>query len=87
MALSENAELEELIRRATTDGRCRTARRRPSPGRRRGRTTALDLGTLVLVARRSLVWVLLLLLLGITASWLYLCGYEAGVRSHRQLSR
>jgi tyrosine-protein kinase Etk/Wzc len=74
MALSENAELEELIRKATGE----TAGQLPPTA---GPTLVddqddpaggLDLSTLVLVARRSLIWVILLLALGFTGSWLVL---------------
>jgi uncharacterized protein involved in exopolysaccharide biosynthesis len=74
MAVSENAELEELIRKATgetagqlppTTGPTPTTEQDDLGG-------GLDLTTLVLVARRSLAWVLLLLALGFTASWLFL---------------
>jgi tyrosine-protein kinase Etk/Wzc len=71
MALSENAELEELIRRTTTG-----AEAAPPVSGGTGNDDAeeggLDLSTLVMVARKSLPWVGLLLLLGLTASWLYL---------------
>ncbi|RYE90573.1 MAG: hypothetical protein EOO37_02650 [Cytophagaceae bacterium] len=73
MALSENAELEELIRRATGE----TANQ-PLPNSSSSSADeeevgdSFDIGTLVLVARRSMVWVLLLLGLGFTASWLFL---------------
>lgn len=74
MALSENAELEELIRRATDET---TGQLPPITGMAQAADQeepggGLDLSTLTLVARRSLIWVLLLLLLGGTASWLFL---------------
>jgi tyrosine-protein kinase Etk/Wzc len=76
MALSENAELEELIRRATSDS---TGQLPPLIGTNLATADdqddlggGLDISTLILVARRSLVWVLLLLALGFTASWLFL---------------
>jgi tyrosine-protein kinase Etk/Wzc len=74
MALSENAELEELIRRATGEN---TGQLTPSVGLaltddQDDSAGSLDLGTLVLVARRSLIWVILLLALGFTGSWLVL---------------
>ncbi|RZK18864.1 MAG: hypothetical protein EOO56_15305, partial [Hymenobacter sp.] len=75
MALSENAELEELIRRATgeTAGQLPpTAGPMPTAGEEEDADGGLDLSTLVLVARRSLIWVLLLLALGVTGSWLFL---------------
>jgi len=74
MAVSENAELEELIRKATGETASQLP---PTPGAaittdQDDAESSLDLNTLALVARRSLVWVLLLLALGFTASWLFL---------------
>jgi tyrosine-protein kinase Etk/Wzc len=74
MALSENAELEELIRKATGES---TGQLPPSTGPtpvddQDDSAGSLDLSTLVLVARRSLLWVILLLAVGFTGSWLVL---------------
>ena len=71
MALTENAELEELIRNANGGGGepLVPAGAATEPEEEGG---GLDISTLVLVARRSLLWVILLLALGFTASWLYL---------------
>jgi tyrosine-protein kinase Etk/Wzc len=73
MAVSENAELEELIRKASGDT---VGQLTPTPGLPpsddQDDSGGLDLSTLVLVARRSLLWVVLLLTLGFTASWLFL---------------
>ena len=74
MALSENAELEELIRKATGEsaGQTQTAISSVVASEQDELDGGLDLGTLVLVARRSLIWVILLLTLGFTGSWLFL---------------
>ena len=63
MAAREDIELEELIRSAG-------AGVETEPAEDEGE--ALDLTTLLTVARKSLPWVLLLILLGLTASWLFL---------------
>jgi len=62
MAANENAELEELIRNAGGG----EAEVEDDSG------AGLDIDTLLLVARRSLLWILLLIVLGIAGSWLYL---------------
>ena len=80
MATNENVELEELIRRATSPAPSESAALGavPPPTLNLGsdedddESLSLDVGTLLLVARRSLLWVLLLIGLGITSSWLYL---------------
>ncbi|RZJ94052.1 MAG: hypothetical protein EOO60_03875, partial [Hymenobacter sp.] len=72
MALSENAELEELIRRTTTGMEAAAPTVSGLGSDDEAGESTLDLTTLVLVARKSLPWALLLLLLGITSSWLYL---------------
>jgi tyrosine-protein kinase Etk/Wzc len=72
MASSENAELEELIRRTTTGADTSL----PSNGSAGEEASddggGFDLNTLVIVARKSLPWAVLLVMLGLTASWLYL---------------
>jgi capsular exopolysaccharide synthesis family protein len=73
MALSENAELEELIRQATATGTPDA----PPPGQATTEEDdatgdGIDFTILAHVARRSLPWVFLLLALGLTGSWLYL---------------
>ncbi|SES84701.1 GumC family protein [Hymenobacter actinosclerus] len=60
MAAKEDAELEELIRNAGGE---------PEEEDDGG---GLDLTTLLTVARRSLPWMVLLVVLGLTASWLFL---------------
>ncbi|WP_310394353.1 polysaccharide biosynthesis tyrosine autokinase [Hymenobacter sp.] len=74
MAINENTELEELIRNAT--GGVAAPPALPAAGTQDGgeddEATGLDVATLVLVARRSLLWMVLLVALGLTASWLYL---------------
>ncbi|MFC7666994.1 GumC family protein [Hymenobacter humi] len=72
MAINENAELEELIRNAT--GGAASPPETPLTSSTDGEeeSASLDIATLVLVARRSLLWMLLLITLGLTASWLYL---------------
>ncbi|HEX8348787.1 MAG TPA: polysaccharide biosynthesis tyrosine autokinase, partial [Hymenobacter sp.] len=73
MAINENKELEELIRNA--NGGVAAPPIAPFAGAsaaEEDEAPGLDLGTLVLVARRSLLWLLLLTVLGVTASWLYL---------------
>ena len=75
MAISENAELAELIRRATNPDNSPAASAAPTPlgqGDDDDDSINLDLATLMLVARRSMLWLLLLIGLGIAASWLYL---------------
>lgn len=72
MAVSENIELEELIRQANVTGDPNTP---PPPGQADDEDTdgnGLDLTILVAVARRSLPWVVLLLTLGLASAWLYL---------------
>ena len=61
MAAKEDAELEELIRNA---GGGEPEEEEDGGG--------LDLTTLLMVARRSLPWMLLLIMIGVTASWLFL---------------
>ncbi|MBC8082796.1 MAG: hypothetical protein H7Z21_06240, partial [Hymenobacter sp.] len=68
MAVNENAELEELIRNATGGG-ISTPTTEAEPTDEGG---GLDFDTLLLVARRSLLWLLLLIGLGLTGSWLFL---------------
>ena len=73
MATNENTELEELIRNATGGPTAPPAAPFASaPESEEDEAPGLDISTLVLVARRSLLWMLLLILLGTTASWLYL---------------
>ena len=72
MALSENAELEELIRRSTTGTEAALPVSSGSGDDDSEGESSFDLATLVLVARKSLPWAVLLLLLGLTGSWLYL---------------
>ncbi|MDQ2770009.1 MAG: hypothetical protein M3Y54_05855, partial [Bacteroidota bacterium] len=74
MANNENQELEALIRNATGGDPVAGT---PAPSLASTadadeEAASFDIATLVLVARRSLLWVVLLLLLGSTASWLYL---------------
>ena len=73
MAVNENTELEELIRNATGAG-VAAPPAAPFSGDLADENddAGLDIATLVLVARRSLLWMVLLILLGTTASWLYL---------------
>ncbi|RZK29653.1 MAG: hypothetical protein EOO63_08585 [Hymenobacter sp.] len=73
MAVSENAELEELIRQATSGAEAvpPAGGGLPAQSEEEG-GDSLDLNILAMVARRSLPWVVLLLLLGFTGSWLYL---------------
>ena len=72
MAINENTELEELIRNATgASAPPETPALRAAP-EDDDDVPSLDIATLVLVARRTLLWLLLLLALGVTASWLYL---------------
>jgi capsular exopolysaccharide synthesis family protein len=59
MALNEEAELEELVRNAGGEAD-------------EDQGGGLDLTTLVMVARKSLPWVLLLVALGLLCSWLFL---------------
>ena len=70
MAVNENSELEELIRNATGGAVEPAATLGGNDAEEEG--ASLDIATLVLVARRSLLWMLLLVVLGTTASWLYL---------------
>ena len=74
MALSENAELEELIRKATGEpaGQLPPIANSAVASDQDDLGGGLDLSTLILVARRSLIWVFLLLALGFTGSWLFL---------------
>jgi tyrosine-protein kinase Etk/Wzc len=72
MALSENAELEELIRRTTAGAETAMPVSNSSGEDDSDAAGSFDLSTLVLVARKSLPWALLLITLGITGSWLYL---------------
>jgi len=77
MAANENAELEELIRRAVAPAGAEVSTAPAAAGFAQkedddDESASLDLATLVLVARRSLLWMMLLIGLGITASWLYL---------------
>ena len=72
MASNENTEIEELIRNATGGGPQPPVAMAGPEGDNEDEGPSLDLATLVLVARRSLLWLLLLLSLGLTASWLYL---------------
>lgn len=72
MAVNENAELEALIRNAIDGGTEPPSAAVAGSAADEEDADGLDLSTLGLVARRSLVWVLLLLALGGTASWLYL---------------
>ncbi|MDQ2794008.1 MAG: Wzz/FepE/Etk N-terminal domain-containing protein, partial [Bacteroidota bacterium] len=74
MAINENQELEALIRNATAGAEMPAAvlPGNPSEADEDGEAGGFDLSTLVLVARRSLLWLLLLVALGVTASWLYL---------------
>jgi tyrosine-protein kinase Etk/Wzc len=73
MAMNENTELEELIRNAT--GNVAAPPATPfaeASADDDDESAGLDLSILVLVARRSLLWMILLIALGLTASWLYL---------------
>ena len=70
MAVNENAEIEELIRNASGGGT--DAPPLNPAAEAEEEAGGLDIATLVVVARRSLLWVLLLLALGLTASGLYL---------------
>lgn len=74
MAVSENAELEELIRRANGEGagQLPPTAGLPQPAEDEELGGGFDTATLVMVARRSLLWVLLLVGLGVTGSWLFL---------------
>ncbi|MGI4824216.1 MAG: hypothetical protein ACRYFV_23660, partial [Janthinobacterium lividum] len=72
MASSENAELEELIRRTTTGTDPSLPVSGGSGDDDSDGGSSFDLSTLVLVARKSLPWAVLLVMLGLTASWLYL---------------
>lgn len=73
MAINENIELEELIRNANGGVASPPTVSFPgAPADEEDEAPGLDLATLVLVARRSLLWMLLLIMLGVTASWLYL---------------
>ncbi|RZJ94504.1 MAG: hypothetical protein EOO60_02915, partial [Hymenobacter sp.] len=71
MAMSENAELEELIRRTTTgaDGSPPISTAVTEDEEAEG---SFDISTLVLAVRRSLPWAALLIMLGLMSSWLYL---------------
>ncbi|RZK35787.1 MAG: hypothetical protein EOO61_11385, partial [Hymenobacter sp.] len=71
MAMSENAELEELIRRTTTgaDGSPPISTTATDDEEAEG---SFDISTLVLAVRRSLPWAALLIMLGLMSSWLYL---------------
>lgn len=72
MAVNENAELEALIRNAI-DGGTEPPTATTIGGIADGEADGgLDLSTLALVARRSLLWLLLLLALGGSGAWLYL---------------
>ena len=73
MAIKENAELEALIRNAI-DGNAEppTATLVGAAADEEDAGVTLDLSTLALVARRSLLWLLLLLALGGASAWLYL---------------
>jgi len=68
MAVNENLELEELIRNA--NGGSNVAAPEPESSEDAG--GGIDFDTLLLVARRSLLWLLLLIGLGLTGSWLFL---------------
>jgi tyrosine-protein kinase Etk/Wzc len=68
MAVNENAELEELIRNAT-GGAANAPVTEAEPTDEGG---GIDFDTLLLVARRSLLWLVLLIGLGLTGSWLFL---------------
>ena len=73
MAVNENTELEELIRNATIGAAAPPASPSlNSSDAEEEESDELDISTLILVARRSLLWMLLLITLGLTASWLYL---------------
>jgi tyrosine-protein kinase Etk/Wzc len=72
MALGENAELEELIRRTTTGTEATTPASNSAGEDDSDGASSFDLATLVLVARKSLPWAMLLLLLGLIGSWTYL---------------
>ena len=72
MAINENTELEELIRNATAGATAPPATPVLGDAGDDDDAPGLDISTLVLVARRSLLWMLLLVGLGVTASWLYL---------------
>ncbi|HEX8656800.1 MAG TPA: GNVR domain-containing protein, partial [Hymenobacter sp.] len=73
MAINENTELEELIRNATSGAAAPPELPTVGgPEEEEDDTISLDIATLVLVARRSLLWMILLLMLSVTASWLYL---------------
>ena len=72
MATNENTELEELIRNATGGAASPPETPAMSAGEPDDEAASLDIATLALVARRSLLWLLLLITLGLTASWLYL---------------
>ena len=69
MATNENTELEELIRNATGGPTAPPAAPFANASEsEEDEAPGLDISTLVLVARRSLLWMLLLILLGTTAS-------------------
>ena len=72
MAINENTELEELIRNATGASAPPDAPALRAVPEEEDEAPGLDVATLVLVARRTLLWLLLLVALGVTASWLYL---------------
>ncbi|WP_216690531.1 polysaccharide biosynthesis tyrosine autokinase [Hymenobacter siberiensis] len=72
MAVNENSELEELIRNANGGAVEPSVVSNAGGNEADDESSSLDLATLVLVARRSLLWMLLLIILGVTASWLYL---------------
>ena len=68
--MSENAELEELIRRTTTGADSSSSISAATSEEEA--EDSFDISTLVLAVRRSLPWAALLILLGLTSSWLYL---------------
>jgi len=74
MASSENIELEELIQRATSniEGQTSVGGVTISDQNIPESEEGLDLSALILIARRSLPWVVLLLIISLTTSWLYL---------------
>ena len=72
MAVNENSELEELIRNASGGAVEPSVVSNAGGNEADDESASLDVTILVSVARRSLLWVLLLIILGVTASWLYL---------------